>query len=75
MKALEFESRITDTTRIAVPNEVAQEIPAGASVRVIALLESDEDEVWRQAGIEAFAAAYADEDSVYEELLNGSSSR
>ena len=68
MKALEFQSELAEHDQISVPADIARQIPAGSDVRVI-LLVADEDESWRNAAAEAFAAAYSDEDSVYEELI------
>jgi hypothetical protein len=75
MKALEFESRVGNQDRIEIPPEVAQQIPEGSAVRVILLFESGEEESWRQLGLERFAAAYSEEDSVYEKLIDGPATR
>lgn len=75
MKALEFESRVANKDRIDLPPEVARQIPQGSSVRVILLVESGEDEDWRRLGLERFAAAYCEEDAVYEQLIDGPASR
>jgi hypothetical protein len=75
MKALEFESRVANRDRIELPPDVARQIPQGSSVRVILLLDSGEDEDWRQLGLERFAAAYCEEDSIYEKLVDGPASR
>ena len=37
--------------------------------------DSGEDESWRQLGLERFAAAYCEEDSVYEKLIDGPGAR
>ena len=72
MKALEFGSRLEANDRIEIPPEVANQLPAGSDVRVIVLWDSieDEDEVWRLAGMRCLEAAYAPEDSIYDELIN-----
>jgi hypothetical protein len=75
MKALEFESRVANKDQIELPPEVAQQIPVGSSVRVIILFDSGEDESWRQLGLERFAAACSEEDSVYEKLIDGPAAR
>jgi hypothetical protein len=75
MKAPEFESRVANQHRIEVPPEVARQIPGGSAVRVILLFDSGEDEGWRQLSLERFAAAYCEEDSVYEKLIDGPESR
>jgi hypothetical protein len=44
-------------------------------VRVIILLDTGEDESWRQLSLERFSAAYSDEDAVYEKLDHGAELR
>jgi hypothetical protein len=75
MKAIEFESQLTNTDRIHIPPDVASQLPAGSNVRVILLLDSGEEENWRELSLQRFAAGYAPEDSVYEKLLDESPSR
>jgi hypothetical protein len=71
MKAVEFESRLANRDLIQIPPDVAREIPQGSSVRVILLFDSGDDETWRKAAAERFAKAYAEEDAVYESLIDG----
>jgi hypothetical protein len=68
MKAVEFESQLGNNGRIELPSEVAQ-LPAGSSVRVIVLWDLDKDDDWQRLSIEGFANAYAEQDSVYEKLI------
>jgi hypothetical protein len=75
MRAAEFEGRIASTDQIAVPGEIARQIPSGSSVRVIVLWEDSEHDDWRNLARERFAAAYAPEDSVYEKLIDEPPSR
>jgi hypothetical protein len=71
MKAFEFDSRLAKSG-IQVPGDLVSQIPDGTEVRVILLLRSTEDDLWRQNSMDGFAAAYADEDSVYESLIDES---
>jgi hypothetical protein len=73
MRALEFESTITQSGQIALPPEVAREIPPGEHLRVVVMWDSDVE--WRSASRERFEAAYAPEDSVYEQLIDGPPNR
>lgn len=77
MKAVEFGSRLEANDRIEIPPEVADQLPAGSDIRVIVLWDSseDEDEAWRRAGMRRLEAAYAPEDSIYDELINEPSTR
>lgn len=51
MKAVAFESTITPAGEIAIPREIAGEIPAGEPLRVVVMWEpSGPDVIWRSAG-------------------------
>jgi hypothetical protein len=65
MKALEFDSKVTQGGQIALPPEIAAQIPAGEPLRVVIMWEpSAEDSAWRSAGRERFESAYCPEDPV-----------
>jgi hypothetical protein len=70
MKAAVFEGRVAPAGQVPIPAEVARQLPVGAPVRVILLWDTDEDADWQKLGAERFAAAYAPEDEVYEQLLS-----
>jgi len=71
MKAVEFESTVGPGGQIPLPPEVASEIPSGEQLRVVVMWEnSDSDLAWRKAGRQRFEAAYAVEDSIYEQLMD-----
>ena len=73
MKAVEFESTIAPGGQIALPPEVANEIPAGEQLRVVIMWEApDFDQAWRTAGRGRFEAAYSPEDVVFEQLMDDS---
>ena len=70
MKAFEFDARLVKNV-IPIPPDLASQIPEGSEARVIILLlRAGEDETWRQGSLGSFAAAYADEDAVYESLID-----
>jgi hypothetical protein len=71
MKALEFDGLLAERNLIQLPPDVAEQIPEGSALRVILLFDSGGDDDWRMASSERFAAAYAEEDSVYEKLIDG----
>lgn len=76
MKAVEFESIVTAEGQIALPTEVAGEIPAGEQLRVVVMWEpSGLDAEWRAAGRQRFEAAYAPEDAIYEQLMDDTATR
>jgi len=76
MKAVEFKSTVNPGGQIAVPPELARQIPAGEQLQVIVLWErSNLDVAWRAAGRQRFEAAYAPEDSVYEQLIDDAAAR
>ena len=76
MKIVEFDGIASDSGEIALPRDVANEIPPGEPLHiVISWQRSEDDAAWRSAGNEAFECAYAPEDNVYEKLLDDASIR
>jgi len=76
MKAVEFQSTVEPGGQIALPPEIAREIPTGEQLRVVVMWEaSDLDQAWRTAGRQRFEAAYSPEDAVYEHLMDDSAIR
>jgi len=76
MKAVEFESTVAPGGHIALPPEVASEIPLGEQLRVVVMWDaSSSDPAWRAAGRQRFEAAYSPEDAVYEQLIDDSAIR
>jgi hypothetical protein len=76
MKALAFESTIMPGGQIALPAEIAGQIPAGERLRVVVIGEpSSEDLAWRSTGRQRFESAYRPEDAVYEQLMNDTAAR
>ena len=61
MKAVEFKGTVAPDGQIAVPPEAAGHIPP--------LI----DDAWNSLGHQRFEAAYAPEDSVYEQLMDEAS--
>lgn len=74
MKTADFRGEITPNGQIAVPPEIASQVPPGEKVAVVlAWGVSEEENAWREAGRRRFESAYAPEDSVYEQLIHGPS--
>jgi len=75
MKAVEFEGVLTPNGQIAIPAEIAGQLPLGESVHVVLRwgMTTDEDRAWRVQGRRRFEAAYAPEDSVYDQLMDETS--
>jgi hypothetical protein len=74
MKTADFRGELTASGQIAVPPEIAAQVPPGEAIQVV-LRWGVDDSAWRAAGRRPFEAAYADEDSVYESLIHDSSIR
>ena len=71
MRAVEFESTVTPGGQIALPPEVASEIPPGEQLRIVVMWEpSNLDLAWRTAERQRFEAAYCPEDAVYGQLID-----
>lgn len=76
MKAVEFKGTVAPDGQIAVPPEVARHIPAGEQLQIVVLWETPMvDDAWSSLGRQRFEAAYAPEDSVYEQLMDEASTR
>ncbi len=78
MKSLEFECEVGPEGSIQIPREFAQSIPAGKRLHAVLgweLITDDEEEAWRALGRRTFEAAYAPEDSIYEQLLDDAPAR
>jgi hypothetical protein len=70
MRAVEFDSTIDPGGRIALPPEIANEIPPGERLRVVLMWQGTGETEWRSAGRQRFEAAYSPEDEIYESLIN-----
>jgi hypothetical protein len=72
MKAIEFDSTVTANGQIAVPAEIAGQIPPGEPLHVVLQWDgiAEEDGSWRAQGRQRFEAAYAPEDDIYDQLMN-----
>ena len=76
MKTADFRGELAPNGQIAVPPEIASQVPPGAQIQVVLQWGiSEEDAAWRVAGRRQFEAAYADDDSIYELLIHDTSSR
>jgi hypothetical protein len=70
MKSADFQSEIAPNGQIAVPPEIAAQIPPGEKIDVLLVWDISDQEAWRVTARRRFEAAYAADDSVYEELNN-----
>jgi hypothetical protein len=77
MKAVEFEVTVTPNRQIAIPEEIAGQLQPGESLHVVLQWDAapEEDNAWRAQGRERFESAYAEEDAIYEQLLNETPTR
>ena len=77
MKAVEFEGTLAPNGQIAVPAEIAGQLPPGERLHIVLQWDAaaDEDGVWRALSRQRFEAAYAPEDDVYDQLMDEASTR
>jgi hypothetical protein len=77
MKAVEFEGTVTPNGEIAIPADIAGQLPPGESVHVVLRWEpmTDEDRAWRAQGRQQFEGAYAPEDAIHERLMDETPAR
>ena len=76
MKTADFRGQLAPNGQIAVPPEIASQVPPGEQIQVVLQWGiSEDDAAWRAAGLRQFEAAYADDDSIYELLIHDSWTR
>ncbi len=76
MKAVEFETTMTQGGQIVLPPEFLEDIPTGQQLKVVVMWEAGPaDSAWRATGRLRFEEAYCAEDVVYEQLINEPSGR
>jgi hypothetical protein len=76
MKTVDFKGELTPNGQIAVPPEIASQVPQGEQIQIVLQWGvSEEDTAWRAAGRRQFEAAYVADDSVYEVLIHDTSTR
>jgi hypothetical protein len=77
MNAVEFEGTVTPNGQIAVPAEIAEQLPPGESLHVVLQWDvaPDEDSAWRALGRQRFEAAYVPEDAIYDQLMDETPTR
>jgi hypothetical protein len=76
MKTADFRGELTPDGRIAVPPEIASQVPPGEQIQVVLQWNISMDDVaWRALGRQQFENAYAADDSVYEQLIHDTPAR
>jgi hypothetical protein len=74
-QTIDFKTEITDG-QIAVPAEIAAQVPPGKQIQVVLSWgDSEYEAAWREAGRRQFEAAYAADDAIYESLINDAPTR
>jgi hypothetical protein len=69
MKAIEFTTELTGAAVLAIPSEVAAQLPRTGKARIIVLTdERSDDEEWRAAAYEQFLRDDPPEDAIYQSL-------
>ena len=76
MKTLEFKGSVAANGQISIPTQIAEQIPEGAQLQIVLMWGfSNIDDAWKAQGRQRFEAAYAPDDSVYEQLIDAASTR
>lgn len=76
MKAVEFDTTMTQDGQIVLPVEFLGDIPSGQQLKVLVMRDSGSaDPSFQATGRMRFEEAYAAEDSVYEQLLDEAPAR
>jgi hypothetical protein len=66
MRQIEFDTEFQDKPFLAVPQEVAAQLPKSGHTKVILLVAEDADGEWQAAAYEHFMRENGSEDSVYD---------
>ncbi len=67
MRALEFTTNLSGESVLAIPRDIAAQLPKEGRARVLVLVDDDsEDAQWRRAAYEQFMRDDSPEDSVYD---------
>ena len=70
MKVVEFQGSVAANGQIEVPAQLANQIPAGEPVQVVVMWgTADADDAWKMQARQRFEAAYASDDSVFDQLI------
>jgi hypothetical protein len=76
MKIADFTGKLSADGQIAVPPDIASQVPPGEQIQVVLQWgNSETDSAWSAAGRRQFEAAYSADDSIYEQLINDTSTR
>jgi hypothetical protein len=76
MKTADFRGELTPDGQIAVPPEIASQVPPGEKIQVVLQWNISMDDIaWRALGRQQFENAYAADDSVYELLIHDTPAR
>jgi hypothetical protein len=76
MKTADFRGQLTPNGQIAVPPEIASQVPPGEPIQIVLQWGiSNDDTAWREAGQRQFEKAYVADDSIYELLIHDAPSR
>lgn len=68
VKAFEFQIEPPADGVIPLPPSIADEVAAASRVKVIVLLNNDEEEAWQKLTTEQFFRGYAPSDAIYDDL-------
>ena len=67
MRALEFTANLSGESVLAIPKDIAEQLPKEGRARVLVLVDDDsEDTLWRRSAYEQFMRDDAPEDSIYD---------
>ncbi|MGO4884296.1 MAG: hypothetical protein ACLP59_26265 [Bryobacteraceae bacterium] len=76
MNTADFKAELTPSGQIAVPPEIASQVPHGEQIQVVLRWgDAEDDSAWRMAGRRQFELAYVSDDSIYELLMHDPSPR
>jgi len=68
MKAYEFPAQVTTEGKIELPDTILQKLPHNQQVKVIILVNEEDDKAWNRLASEQLLKGYSEEDAIYDTI-------
>jgi hypothetical protein len=66
MKAVEFTTELSNSSMLAIPKDIAAQLPKAGKARVIVLTDEGDDTDWRLGSYQQFLRDDSPEDAIYD---------
>lgn len=68
MKAYEYVAEVSSEGHLSVPDDLKEKLSKVPNVRVMLLLDEDDEESWSRFTRSEFLSGYSEKDTIYDEL-------